>query len=313
MFFSKAKSAVKAAAKRIFKRADNSNRSADNNGSITVDTIKAVAKRIFARNIDSSCASNNSSNNGSDDSSFAVSASISANNTDSTNNHSSTVNTDNTNITNISNNNNCIAIINSARNMDNSNCGNNSCNCNCDCSCNGGCNGNCACNDYDSDSDCDCSDCESICSGDYNPYSDGNGFFSADSDFFSDIVCSGGFGFYSGGYSEIVCSADYILFSGGNEIDGEIFSEIYSDSEYTDSICSGENDICGNSVSNPTTTTTTISAASSFKALAKHTFKSKGNSDSTTSDASKTIKSFIERAHERSRTFFQRTRGRGYN
>ncbi|KAJ2163505.1 hypothetical protein IW137_003081 [Coemansia sp. RSA 1287] len=222
-------------------------------------------------------------------------------------------------------NGNCSANINSARGMDNSNCDGNGCNCNCNCNCNGNCNGSCACNEYDSDSDCDCSDCESICSGDYNPYSYGNDFFSADSDFFSDIICSGGYGFYSGGFSDIFCSIDHIIFNGGNYIEGEVFSEIYSESEYTDSICSGGNDICGNSATN---TTATISATSIFKTLAKRAFKSKGkskvDSDSATDGVSNTIKSsigrvcafsgkFIERAYGRSRAFFWRTRERDRN
>ncbi|KAJ2205471.1 hypothetical protein EV180_007255, partial [Coemansia sp. RSA 518] len=51
---------------RIFKRAANSNRNADNSGSVTTTAIKAVAKRIFQRsNINSSCASDNSRDNGS--------------------------------------------------------------------------------------------------------------------------------------------------------------------------------------------------------------------------------------------------------
>ncbi|KAJ1747814.1 hypothetical protein LPJ58_005454, partial [Coemansia sp. RSA 1591] len=47
-------------------RAANSNRNADNSGSVTTTAIKAVAKRIFQRsNINSSCASDNSRDNGS--------------------------------------------------------------------------------------------------------------------------------------------------------------------------------------------------------------------------------------------------------
>ncbi|KAJ2140283.1 hypothetical protein IW136_002655 [Coemansia sp. RSA 678] len=220
---------------------------------------------------------------------------------------------------------NCSANINSACGMDNSNYNGNGCNCNCNCNCNGNCNGNCACNEYGSDSDCDCSDCESICSGNYNPYSYGNDFFCADGDFFSDIICSGGYGFYSGGFSDIFCSTGHIIFSGENYIDGEVFSEIYSESEYTDSICSGVNDICGNSASK---NTATISAASIFKTLAKRAFKGKGkvdsDSDSATDGVSNTIKStiervcassgkFIERAYGRSRAFFWHTRGRDCN
>ncbi|KAJ2482108.1 hypothetical protein IWW56_001253 [Coemansia sp. RSA 2131] len=224
------------------------------------------------------------------------------------------------------------------------------CNCNCNCSCNGNCNGNCACNDYDSNSDCDCSDCESICSGDYSPYSDGNKFFCAGNDFYSDIICSGGYNIFSGrnnidsevfseiysdsdytdsifsggndigsnndngiicigGYSNIDCSAGYNIFSGRNNIDSEVFSEIYSDSDYTDSICSGGNNTCSNNASN----TTTISAASTFKAFAKRAFKSKdkGNSDNATGSASNTIKSFIERVRAFSSNFIERAHGHG--
>ncbi|KAJ2527019.1 hypothetical protein IWW43_006102 [Coemansia sp. RSA 1935] len=66
MFFTKAKTAIKTTARRIFKRAANSNRNADNSGSVTTTAIKAVAKRIFQRsNINSSCASDNSRDNGS--------------------------------------------------------------------------------------------------------------------------------------------------------------------------------------------------------------------------------------------------------
>ncbi|KAJ2284987.1 hypothetical protein IW141_005976, partial [Coemansia sp. RSA 355] len=66
MLFTKAKTAIKTTARRIFKRAANSNRNADNSGSVTTTAIKAVAKRIFQRsNINSSCASDNSRDNGS--------------------------------------------------------------------------------------------------------------------------------------------------------------------------------------------------------------------------------------------------------
>ncbi|KAJ2663213.1 hypothetical protein IW148_002546 [Coemansia sp. RSA 1199] len=183
------------------------------------------------------------------------------------------------------------------------------CNCNCNCNCNGNCNGNCACNDYDSNNDCDCSDCESICSGNYSPYSDGNEFFSADNNFYSDIICSDGYGFYSGGYSNIDCSAGYNIFSGRNNIDSEVFSEIYSDSDYTDSICSGGNNTSSNNASN----TTTISAASTFKAFAKRAFKSKdkGDSDNATGSASNTNKFFIERVRAFSSNFIERAHGHG--